>query len=126
MDDPDWIRELAEDGACEEAVAWARTQPDQEAAWRACDRADWAGWLLNLRGWPEGARAAYQAARAPALAAYDAATAPAWAAYQAAEAPARAAYEAARAPAWAAYNAAALGAIRALVPAFPRRGGARP
>lgn len=31
--------------ACEEAVEWAKTQPDLETAWANCPRSDWMLWL---------------------------------------------------------------------------------
>jgi len=40
-------------GACSDAVAWARTQPDAETAWDTCDRGDWMLWLAGrLAGEP--------------------------------------------------------------------------
>src|SRR5690606_26088780 len=36
-----WSGALADLHACEDAIAWAATQPTPEAAWRTCDRGDW-------------------------------------------------------------------------------------
>ena len=41
------IDALVELNACPDAVDWARTQPDSQAAWRTCDRGDWLLWLLG-------------------------------------------------------------------------------
>ena len=55
------------------AKAWVASQPSGEAAWAACDREVWMGWLVNaLRIRPS----------APALAEYERATASADAEYQ--------------------------------------------
>lgn len=37
---------LAKHNACADAVEWAHTCPDLQAAWDACGRADWMLWLL--------------------------------------------------------------------------------
>jgi hypothetical protein len=42
-----WSRKLVALGACEEAVEWARTQPDFATAWNECKRGDWMIWLLT-------------------------------------------------------------------------------
>ena len=34
-------------GACSEALAWLRTQPDAATAWEACERPDWLIWWLK-------------------------------------------------------------------------------
>lgn len=41
-----WLRSL---GACEQARDWARQfHDDPNAAWHACERADWMHWLLAV------------------------------------------------------------------------------
>jgi hypothetical protein len=42
-----WSDALVPLGACTEAVSWARTQPDYETAWAACERGDWLIWLAD-------------------------------------------------------------------------------
>jgi hypothetical protein len=42
-----WCDRLEAVGACDEAVAWARTQPSPEAAWQNCDRGDWMLWIVG-------------------------------------------------------------------------------
>ena len=42
-----WSTALEALDACEDGVAWARTQPSLEAAWEHCERADWMLWLLG-------------------------------------------------------------------------------
>jgi hypothetical protein len=37
-------------GACDEAVAWSRAYGNPEAAYRACERGDWLGWLIDRLG----------------------------------------------------------------------------
>ena len=36
--------------ACEEAIAYARSQPDLQTAWNDCTRPDWLLWLLYKTG----------------------------------------------------------------------------
>jgi len=43
-----WTDRLVALDACPEAVVWARTYPTLDAAWSACDRADWMGWLVGM------------------------------------------------------------------------------
>jgi hypothetical protein len=33
--------------ACHEAIQWAKTQPNKQAAWNACERGDWLLWILG-------------------------------------------------------------------------------
>jgi len=40
----DKLKELS---ACREAMEWARTQSDQETAWKNCERGEWMLWLLG-------------------------------------------------------------------------------
>lgn len=47
-----WTDALVALGACEAAVAWARTQPDYETAWRVCERGDWLLWLAGRLATP--------------------------------------------------------------------------
>ena len=42
-----WTDVLRRMGACENAVAWAETQPDLPTAWEVCDRPDWLLWLAG-------------------------------------------------------------------------------
>ena len=42
---PHWRTTLARLGACPDARAWAKTQPDIATAWNACDRGDWLLWI---------------------------------------------------------------------------------
>lgn len=42
-----WTDQLVALGACADAVAWARTQPDPETAWRECPRGDWMLWIAG-------------------------------------------------------------------------------
>ena len=42
-----WSAALEVLGACEDDIAWARTQPSLAAAWKTCARADWMLWLLD-------------------------------------------------------------------------------
>lgn len=44
---PCWVDALVDLEACPEAVDWAVTQIDAEAAWAACQRADWMLWLAG-------------------------------------------------------------------------------
>lgn len=41
------IHKLQELHACSEAIAWAKTYPNLQAAWDACERCDWMIWLIN-------------------------------------------------------------------------------
>lgn len=41
-----WTDALPRD-ACEGGLAWAKTQPDAETAWRTCGRGDWMLWLIG-------------------------------------------------------------------------------
>lgn len=45
-----YIDQIANLGACADAIAWLRTEahPDLAAAWAACPRADWLLWLAGL------------------------------------------------------------------------------
>jgi hypothetical protein len=45
------------DNACEESLAWARTQPDRETAWRECRRGDWMLWLIGYYATRPGSEA---------------------------------------------------------------------
>jgi hypothetical protein len=38
---------LAKVGACENAIKWARSYSTHQAAWTACERADWLMWYLG-------------------------------------------------------------------------------
>jgi len=40
--------------ACADAVEWAREYPSLQAAWDACERADWMMWLLGRLSGPPG------------------------------------------------------------------------
>lgn len=54
-----WTSELVKLGACADAVAWARTQPDRQTAWANCHRADWMLWFCARYAgppWSEGRR----------------------------------------------------------------------
>jgi hypothetical protein len=42
-----WSHRLVRLGACQVAIDWARTQPNEREAWRNCKRADWMLWLLG-------------------------------------------------------------------------------
>jgi hypothetical protein len=42
-----WSDALGRLGACDEAREWAKTQPSAKVAWDACERADWALWILG-------------------------------------------------------------------------------
>lgn len=42
-----WSDRLIEMGACPEAIAWARAQPNETTAWQQCARGDWMLWLLG-------------------------------------------------------------------------------
>ena len=42
-----WSTALEVLDACEDGVAWARTQPTLAEAWETCERADWMLWLLG-------------------------------------------------------------------------------
>lgn len=42
-----WSDALVTLDACADAVAWCRTQPDLDTAWRDCPRADWSLWLVE-------------------------------------------------------------------------------
>ena len=49
-----WSAKLSPLGACNNAVAWAATQPSATVAWRECKRGDWMLWLCGkLSGEPE-------------------------------------------------------------------------
>ena len=39
------IEILRKYGACDEAIAWAESQPNAATAWAACERGDWLLWL---------------------------------------------------------------------------------
>ena len=41
-----WWRSLEAIGACDDAVAWCKTQPSLKAARAACERGDWMVWLI--------------------------------------------------------------------------------
>src|SRR3990167_9619464 len=41
-----WQRKLKALGACEEALIWAKDQPDFATAWTTCTRGKWMFWLL--------------------------------------------------------------------------------
>ena len=41
-----WSHKLQAIGACEDAVAWAKTQPSFAVAWKTCKRGDWMLWLI--------------------------------------------------------------------------------
>src|SRR3990167_4751259 len=48
-----WSDRLVALGACLEAVAWARTQPDLPTAWQRCENGAWMLWLAGkLAGEP--------------------------------------------------------------------------
>ena len=49
MAETHWTDGLVTLGACDDAVAWAKTQPDLAAAWVTCDRGDWMLWLAGRR-----------------------------------------------------------------------------
>ena len=51
---PHWTSALVRLGACPEAVAWCRTQPDQQTAWDACQRGNWMLWILGRLAGPVG------------------------------------------------------------------------
>ena len=42
----DFVVSLRKLGACSEAVEWAKGYPTLQAAWDACERADWMLWLV--------------------------------------------------------------------------------
>lgn len=42
-----WTDALIALRACNEAVTWARTQPDLATAWATCERGDWLLWLAG-------------------------------------------------------------------------------
>lgn len=42
-----WTRRLVAMGACPDAVAWAKEQPDLTTAWATCQRGDWMLWLAG-------------------------------------------------------------------------------
>jgi hypothetical protein len=42
-----WTDALVKLGACDEAVIWAKRQPNYETAWAKCQRADWMLWLAE-------------------------------------------------------------------------------
>jgi hypothetical protein len=42
-----WTRALIAQGACTEAVEWAKAYPTFKAAWHACPRGDWLLWWLG-------------------------------------------------------------------------------
>jgi hypothetical protein len=47
--------------ACDEAVVWARGQPDLVTAWRRCENGAWMLWLAGKHAgqpWPDQVRAA--------------------------------------------------------------------
>ncbi len=45
--DAETMNRLRELDACEEALAWAETQPDAQTAWDACQDLQWMLWLLG-------------------------------------------------------------------------------
>jgi hypothetical protein len=51
-----WTDELVRWKACNDAVQWARAYPTMQAAWDACERADWMLWLMGRRGRRTGRR----------------------------------------------------------------------
>lgn len=42
-----WTNALVALDACDDAVAWARTQPDYATAWATCERGDWMLWVAG-------------------------------------------------------------------------------
>jgi hypothetical protein len=51
------IKKLNNMYACIDAVEWANSQPNKQAAWDNCERGDWMLWLLGrLSGKPESTR----------------------------------------------------------------------
>ena len=42
-----WTDALVKLNACNEAVEWAKTQPDLSTAWTKCKRGDWCLWLIG-------------------------------------------------------------------------------
>jgi hypothetical protein len=50
LDQPALLRHLRRLGACPDAVIWAKTQPDPETLWAACERGDWMLWLAARTG----------------------------------------------------------------------------
>ena len=42
-----WSEALIKLNSCDEALAWAETQPDYETAWATCQRGEWLIWLLR-------------------------------------------------------------------------------
>jgi len=43
-----WTDRLVALDACQEAVEWAKAYPTLDAAWAACERADWMIWLVGM------------------------------------------------------------------------------
>ncbi len=124
--DAETMNRLRELDACEDALAWAETQPDAQTAWDACQDPQWMVWLLGAVQADERKRRLFAADCAESVlhlaeerhrevCAHAIATARAFANGEAtqdqlaaAEASARAAAEAsARAAAWAAAEASA-------------------
>lgn len=116
-----WIDRLENRKACDDALAWCRSLPEDttaQQAWDVCPDGDWMRWLAReALGGLEWSR--FREATAPARAAHDDAIVSARAAYYAATAPARAAYCAALVWGRAAYA----DAIRAAWPVVPDLGG---
>ncbi|MCX6553157.1 MAG: hypothetical protein NTY02_19510 [Acidobacteria bacterium] len=52
-----WSDRLVTMGACTDAVAWARTQPNLTTAWARCERGDWMLWLAGRRIGKQGSMA---------------------------------------------------------------------
>lgn len=53
---PRYLREIIADGACAEAVAWARAYPTAEAMWAACERVDCAVFYVGEDGIEAGVK----------------------------------------------------------------------
>ena len=51
---PHWSDALARTNACDGAIAWARTRPSLDRAWKICERGDWMLWLAGRLAGPPG------------------------------------------------------------------------
>ncbi len=47
MKDNNWIEKLKEEGSCPKAIDWASDYKTPQAAWSACERADWMLWAWS-------------------------------------------------------------------------------
>jgi hypothetical protein len=53
---PHWSGALRAVRACDQALAWAATQPDAATAWAVCERADWLLWIASRLATTDEAR----------------------------------------------------------------------